>query len=72
MKIEPGFYKGKDNKGRSVILLVYGKHPFLRVDMVELWGRKDVAMSSMATNVDPVKLGIEFVECIENLNIEEE
>lgn len=71
MDIEPGFYKGRDAKGNTVILIVYGDVPFLRVDMIELWGRKGMAISNSATNIDPNKLGIEFIECIDNLTIEE-
>jgi len=70
MNIEPGFYKGK-LKGKTVLLMVYGEAPFLKVDMVEFWGREN-AICNHSNNVDVVKLGIEFVECIENLKIEEE
>jgi hypothetical protein len=70
VKIEPGFYKGVKD-GKTVILCVYGKHPFLRVDMIETVGRKDVAMHSLVNNIDPDKLGIEFIESIDNLNVEE-
>jgi hypothetical protein len=69
MDIEPGFYKGK-LKGKTVLLMVYSEAPFLKVDMVEFWGGKN-AICNHANDINVVKLGIEFVECIDNLTIEE-
>lgn len=62
--IEPGAYIGKKD-GKLVVLFVYGEHPFLRVDMVECEGRKDVALNNLINNIDPSKWNIEFVSKIE-------